>query len=144
MIPIPTTPAVSSLKKTKKKLIFDGKPLTPAVVTPVVIATDVIVTPAVAVVPAREKLATEEGYIQSLTEKEHKAYLIAQSHLMTSFSLKKSNGYLNYISSIQSSPAYLLVSNIFIIKYLKNTPIHKPRTITFSPSYFFARFLYSS
>lgn len=105
MIPIPTTPVVSSLKKTKKKLIFDGKPLTPAVVTPVVIATDVIVTPAVAVVPAREKLATEEGYIQSLTEKEHKAYLIAQSHLMTSFSLKKSNGYLNYISSIQSSPA---------------------------------------
>lgn len=89
MIPIPIAPVVSSLKKTKKKLVFNGKPLTPSV--------------APVVAPAREKLATEEGYIQSLTEKEHKAYLIAQSHLLSSFSLKKSNGYLNYISSIQST-----------------------------------------
>ena len=116
MNPIPTTPVVSSLKKTKKKLIFDGKPLTsavvsaPVVVPPPVVSAPVIVTPAAVVptvvsTPARKKLATEEGYIQSLTEKERKAYLIAQSHLLTSFSLKKSNGYLNYISSIQSSPA---------------------------------------
>jgi hypothetical protein len=115
MIPIPTTPVVSSLKKTKKKLIFDGKPLTPVVSAPVVVAPVVVsslvvsipdnVVPAVVSSPARKKLATEEGYIQSLTEKERKAYLIAQSHLMTSFSLKKSNGYINYISSIQSSSA---------------------------------------
>jgi len=102
MFPIPTASVGSSLKKTKKKLIFDGKPLTPAAAAvPVVIAPDVVVTPVVAT--SRKKQATEEGYIQSLTEKEHKAYLIAQSHLMTSFSLKKSNGYLNYIYSIQSS-----------------------------------------
>jgi len=105
MIPIPTAPVVSSLKKTKKKLIFDGKPLTPVVVSSLVVSIPDNVVPAVVSSPARKKLATEEGYIQSLTEKERKAYLIAQSHLMTSFSLKKSNGYINYISSIQSSPA---------------------------------------
>jgi hypothetical protein len=32
-------------------------------------------------------------YLESLNEKEHKAYLIAKSHLGMSFQLEKSNGY---------------------------------------------------
>jgi hypothetical protein len=51
----------------------------------------------------KEKTATENAYIQSLSKKEYKAYLIAKSHLMTSFSLKKSNGYLAYVSSLETS-----------------------------------------
>jgi len=43
---------------------------------------------------------TETAYIQSFSEKEYKAYLIAKTHLLTSFSLKKSNGYLNFIKSL--------------------------------------------
>jgi hypothetical protein len=50
----------------------------------------------------KEKTATENDYIQSLSKKEYKAYLIAKSHLMTSFSLKKSNGYLSYVSSLET------------------------------------------
>ena len=38
------------------------------------------------------------AYIQSLTEKEHKAYLIAKSHLGSSFQLEKSNGFLKWKS----------------------------------------------
>lgn len=45
---------------------------------------------------------TETAYINSFTEKEQKAYLIAKSHLMTSFSLKKSNGYLDFTTKTQS------------------------------------------
>jgi hypothetical protein len=45
----------------------------------------------------------ETAYIQSFSEKEHKAYLIAKSHLLTSFSLKKSNGYLNFIKSLPTA-----------------------------------------
>jgi hypothetical protein len=44
----------------------------------------------------------ESEYINSFTEKEKKAYLIAKSHLMTSFSLKKSNGYLDFTSKNKS------------------------------------------
>lgn len=38
-----------------------------------------------------------EEYLKSLTEKEYKAYEIAKSHLGTSFDLKKSNGYLDWL-----------------------------------------------
>ena len=38
-----------------------------------------------------------EKYLESLSEKEKKAYEIAKSHLGMSFQLEKSNGYLNYI-----------------------------------------------
>jgi hypothetical protein len=47
-----------------------------------------------------DTIDTETAYIQSFSEKEYKAYLIAKSHLLTSFSLKKSNGYLNFIKSL--------------------------------------------
>jgi transcriptional regulator CtsR len=40
---------------------------------------------------------TVDKYILSLTDKERKAYEIAKSHLMTSFSLVKSNGYIDYV-----------------------------------------------
>jgi hypothetical protein len=50
----------------------------------------------------KEKTAGENAYIQSLSKKEYKAYLIAKSHLITSFSLKKSNGYLTYIASLNT------------------------------------------
>ena len=38
----------------------------------------------------------ESQYIQSMTIKEKKAYIIAKTHLMSSFSLKKSNGYIHF------------------------------------------------
>lgn len=38
----------------------------------------------------------EASYIQSLTPKEHKAYLIAKSHLGSSFDLEKSIGFGRY------------------------------------------------
>lgn len=38
------------------------------------------------------------AYLQSLSEKEHKAYLIAKSHLGSSFQLEKSNGFLKWKS----------------------------------------------
>jgi len=38
-----------------------------------------------------------EKYLESLSEKEKKAYEIAKSHLGMSFQLEKSNGYLNYL-----------------------------------------------
>lgn len=39
-----------------------------------------------------------EDYIKQLTPFEQSAYRIAKSHLGSSFSLKKSNGYLKWIS----------------------------------------------
>ena len=36
----------------------------------------------------------EEEYIKSLTEREYKAYMIAKSHLGSSFDLQKSIGYI--------------------------------------------------
>lgn len=50
--------------------------------------------------PTTTTIDLETAYIQSFSEKEYKAYLIAKSHLLTSFSLKKSNGYLNFIKSL--------------------------------------------
>jgi uncharacterized protein YpmS len=37
-------------------------------------------------------------YLSTLSEKEYKAYKIAESHLGTSFDLIKSNGYLKWLS----------------------------------------------
>ncbi len=37
-----------------------------------------------------------EKYVESLTEKELKAYHIAKSHLGTSFSLEKSRGFIDW------------------------------------------------
>jgi len=42
---------------------------------------------------------TPEEYLKSLSEKEMKAYLIAKSHLGTSFSLVKSTGYVIWLKS---------------------------------------------
>lgn len=42
------------------------------------------------------KESLESQYIQSMTMKEKKAYIIAKTHLMSSFSLKKSNGYIHF------------------------------------------------
>lgn len=43
---------------------------------------------------------SETAYIQSFTEKEHKAYFIAKTHLMSSFSLKKSNGFIQFAGKL--------------------------------------------
>lgn len=45
----------------------------------------------------------QEEYLSSLNEKEIKAYHIAKSHLGMSFDLSKSNGFLEYVQSIQES-----------------------------------------
>jgi len=36
-----------------------------------------------------------DAYLQSLSEKERRAYEIAKSHLETSFQIEKSNGFLH-------------------------------------------------
>jgi hypothetical protein len=41
-------------------------------------------------------------YVESLSEKELKAYHIAKSHLGTSFSLEKSRGFLDWKKKIES------------------------------------------
>jgi len=38
-------------------------------------------------------------YLSTLSEKDYKAYKIAESHLGTSFDLIKSNGYLKWLKS---------------------------------------------
>ena len=43
----------------------------------------------------------QEEYLATLNEKEIKAYHIAKSHLGMSFDLRKSNGFLEYVQSIQ-------------------------------------------
>ena len=42
------------------------------------------------------KKTNTELYIQTLSEKEFKSYIIAKSHLGSSFSLEKSVGYLKW------------------------------------------------
>jgi hypothetical protein len=42
------------------------------------------------------------AYLASLNEKEIKAYHIAKSHLGMSFDLKKSNGFLDFVSTQES------------------------------------------
>ena len=43
-----------------------------------------------------------QEYLSKMTEKEEKAYHIAKSHLMCSFDLKKSVGFLDFVKQIQS------------------------------------------
>ena len=52
--------------------------------------------------PKRIKEQTDlliKEYLSTLSEKEYKAYKIAESHLETSFDLIKSNGYLKWLKS---------------------------------------------
>jgi len=51
--------------------------------------------------PKRIKEQTDlliKEYLSTLSEKEYKAYKIAESHLGTSFDLVKSNGYLKWLN----------------------------------------------
>ena len=51
----------------------------------------------------KEKIEREnpiETYIKSLDDKEQLAIKIAQDHLQSSFHMEKSNGYSNYLKSI--------------------------------------------
>ena len=43
--------------------------------------------------------AMEQKYIDNMDDKEKQAYLIAKKHLESSFSLKKSIGFTQYVSS---------------------------------------------
>jgi hypothetical protein len=43
-----------------------------------------------------ENTELEQMYLKSLSEKEYKGYLIAKSHLGSSFDLKKSIGYITW------------------------------------------------
>ena len=49
-----------------------------------------------------ESVNPRETYIKSLDEKEVIAIKIAQDHLQSSFHIEKSNGYSNYLKSINS------------------------------------------
>ena len=41
-------------------------------------------------------------YLESLSEMEYKAYLIAKDHLQSTFQLEKSNGFLEFVASRKS------------------------------------------
>lgn len=43
----------------------------------------------------------QEQYVKSLSEKELQAFLIAKSHLGTSFSLEKSLGFIKWLEKIK-------------------------------------------
>jgi hypothetical protein len=45
----------------------------------------------------------QEQYVKSLSEKELQAYLIAKSHLDTSFSLEKSLGFIKWLEKRKES-----------------------------------------
>lgn len=47
----------------------------------------------------------QERYVQSLSEREHKAYLIAKSHLGSSFDLEKSIGYVDWKKKNDQTPS---------------------------------------
>jgi len=53
-----------------------------------------------------------DKYIESLSEKELKAYHIAKSHLGSSFSLEKSRGFIDWKKKIESQSIGLLTANI--------------------------------
>ncbi len=42
-----------------------------------------------------------EAYLAQLTEPQKKAYLIAKDHLGTSFNVKKSNGFIEWLKSMR-------------------------------------------
>jgi len=43
-----------------------------------------------------------ELYLESLSEMEYKAYLIAKDHLQSTFQLEKSNGFLEFVAARKS------------------------------------------
>jgi len=47
-------------------------------------------------IPIKKLTSEEQIYIDSLNEKEKKAYEIAKSHLGTTFHLMKSNGFIQW------------------------------------------------
>ena len=53
------------------------------------------------IIEQNDKLLKE--YLSTLSEKEYKAYKIAESHLGTSFDLVKSNGYLTWLKQKEES-----------------------------------------
>jgi hypothetical protein len=48
----------------------------------------------------REK-SLEERYIEQMNEQQRKAYLIASTHLKSSFSILRSNGYKDFLKSVE-------------------------------------------
>ena len=42
----------------------------------------------------------EEKYIEQMNEQQRKAYLIASTHLKSSFSILRSNGYKEFLKSV--------------------------------------------
>ena len=46
-----------------------------------------------------------DEYLKSLSEKEFAAYLIAKSHLGSSFSLEKSSGFIEWLKKRPTTPA---------------------------------------
>ena len=53
-----------------------------------------------------EKL--KELYLETLTPKEHKSYIIARDHLGMSFTLEKSVGFLQWKSEFVNSPTHVV------------------------------------
>jgi predicted deacetylase len=47
-----------------------------------------------------------QKYIDSLTPKQYKAYLIAKDHLNDSFQIEKSNGFLEWVKKNYSSGSF--------------------------------------
>ena len=55
-----------------------------------------------------ESTKTTDDYLKSLSEKERKAYEIAKSHLGSTFSLEKSNGYVSWSREPTVAPSALM------------------------------------
>ena len=51
----------------------------------------------------KEKMQLEDQYLAQLDETQLKAHAIAKSHLGTSFNLKKSNGFIEWIKKFTPS-----------------------------------------
>jgi len=83
--PLPSTPPIPSSPPPPKKILIKSKKII-----------KICVKPEEPVTSVTSPVDLETAYIQSFTEKERKAYLIAKSHLMSSFSLKKSNGFIQF------------------------------------------------
>lgn len=63
-----------------------------------------------------------QEYLNSLSPKEYKAYMIAKSHLESSFDMEKSIGYTQYVKNNPSYP--ISVSPISPLNLLTNsTPV---------------------